>query len=356
LKKLLLLITVAITLVLTGCSKTGEPDITVTPKSTEQTPMSSQESLVALAYLSGGILDSSSNSDFQNLANGMSEFETEIEVVNVYMNQLKVFIENGTKGFASTSEPVSDNLEYEFMIVFTVSDEEYIIYYNQDIELTGILVIGDIEYAFEATDDLEIKTKADKQAELADKIAELELEIAALEELEPDEDNDQDDIDKEIDELLEDIQDLEDKIIELDTYTEVERKMELIATNLDNEIRIEYKIDIEDDKSVTKFKMYSTIDDVYKETEMKIVSEEDSYKVQVTENDLQLTFKRNIEDDGITYKLEYEINGERGQVIILEELDSEGVIQYRYKIQTTGKEKEIVKGKPKSKGRSDNSI
>lgn len=350
-KKIITLVgAILIVFTLAACEKTAV---------VQEEPLNSQESLVTLAYLSGGMLDTANSSNLQNMSftpNEESEVESEIEVVNVYMDQLKVFIENGTKNFADVAVDTSDREEYEFKLVFVVSDEEYTIYYNDTTGIEGILIIGDIEYTIEGTDDLELKTKEDKQLEIEEKILEKETEILELEAIETEDSEELAEIAEDIADLQEDILELQEKIANLETEDKIEQKMELVATNLDDEIRIVYKLDTEGEETTTKFRTYSTIGGVYKETEMKISQEEDKYKAEVIEENSKFVFKRNMEEDGITYKLEYEINGEKGQVMIIEETDSEGNIQYKYKIQTKGKEKEIIKGKPESKGRKDKSV
>ncbi len=312
--------------------------------------LSTQESLVSLAYLSGGMLDTAgSNTQNMSFRVNDTEFESEIEQVNIYMDQLKAFIENGTKDFADVTEEVSDRVEYEFKLTFVVNEEVYILYYNGSEVIEGILIIEDVTYTINGENDLKDAVK--DEAELQEKLLELQAELEVLLETVTEDDEEQEELDEDIADLEEKIADLEEKIADdaVDNEDEEqETKMKLIATNGDDSIEIEYKVEDKEDESTTKFEIKSDVNGVYSEKEMKIVQEENHYKVSVKEGEDEYTFKRNVEDDGVVYKLEYRINGERGQVMIHEEVDEFGEVTYRYKVPGSN---DIVKGKPESKGR-----
>ncbi len=308
---------------LSACSTTNEKDVT------DEEMMSSEASLATLSYLSTGFLDFTQmdidlasplflSNENSNQDNDETVIEGELDDVNIYIDRLKGLIENGVDNFGSTEITASDNELFEYLLTFTVSEEMYKIHYNIDpdtAEMTGIIIFGESEYDFEVMDNIHEYEYTNSNGK--------------------DDDAEEPEDDEEIEE-------------ETDENDEI--KMVLIATNGEDRIKITYKNETEDDGEVTKFKVESTIDGNEKLVELKIVSEEDKYKVQITDGDDQYTFKRNVEDDGVVYRLDYEIVGTKGFVKITVTVDEEGNEVYEYFIQEAGRTKNVTKQEPKAKG------
>jgi len=311
-KKILsLIVAVTIVFALAGC-KTNDSD---------NETLSSKETLATLSYLSGGFLDSDptenmsgdftlSSEEFAQLTTTEEDDETEIEEeidqVNVYMHRLKTFMNNGTDSFGSAVEQESDNELYEFMLTFTIDEEEYVIYYNVDEEgtITGILLIGEVEYTIEAVNTLEDKLQ------LGDGEGEEEQE----------------------------------------EESDTEHKMVLIATNGDDSIEVTYKV--EEEGAETKFNMVKNINGVQTTAFLKISNEDNEHKIVVRENENEYAFKREQEEEGMVYKLQYQVNGVEGEVRITETTDEEGQVMYQYRIKEGNKEVDVERGKPSSRGKA----
>ena len=241
------------------------------------------------------------------------EINSELDQVNEYMDRLKEFMENGTDSFGNAVEGVSDNPLYTFMITFTVNEEEYVIYYNIDIltlEISGVLIIGDVEYVIEVTNTL-----ADKYA------------------LDDDDDNDE-------------IDDDDDEDSQEGNQDETEHKMILTAYNGDDFVKVIYKIETDEDETETKFTLISNIAGVEREVFMKISIEEDEYKITIEEDENEYTFKREIEDFETTYKLKYTVNGVEGEVKITETVNELGETVYEYKIKEGDISSTVEKDEP----------
>lgn len=329
-KVLLLVATLVAAFTLSACTNSDE--------NVTQGEFTSEDALVSMSYLSTGILDTTSHS-IQASSGGIrlsslletqeapeTEIETEIDEVNVYLDKLKGFIENGPDGLGNVSKVESDDEAYQFKLVIVVEELEYVLYYNIDElteEISGVFVIGEVEY----TIVVEENTLDDKD----------ELECN------PDIDNDCDDIDED--------NDLEDDI---EGQEETEEKMVLVASNGFDTIKITYKREVEEDEEVVKFKLEKNIDGVESEVEIKIVTEEDEYKVVIKDGENEYSFKVEEEDGETMYKLQYEVNGVKGQVKIKVRIDEEtGEEYYAYQIIEMGKNRSVEKGKPESFGWDD---
>lgn len=281
--------------------------------------LSSKESLATLSYLSGSFVDVDNNESVASsprpLANTEeTEIETELDQVNVYMDRLKEFMENGTDTFGSAVEEVSDNPLYAFKISFTVNEETYFIYYNVDVstlEISGILVIGDVEYVIEVSNSL--------------------LDKSELE-------NDEEDVDTEDED-----EDLED--LDLDSE-ESEQKMVLTAYNGNNFVQVTYKVETDDEETETKFELKSNIDGVERKVFMKISVEEDEFKIKIEEDGNEFTFKSEVEDDEAVYKLKYKVNDVEGEVKIIEKVNDLGETVYEYNIKEGNKSSKVEKVEP----------
>lgn len=340
-KKILFIgLTIILGLTLAGCGETQSNNELLTSN------ISSEESLATLSYLSTGFLDFNnqevvvSHMSFLSDVDGEAEptvIEGELDEVNIYIDRLKGLIDNGVEGFGSITEDDSENELYMYKLTFTVNEEEYIIHYNIDEttgEMTGIIMIGDVEYEFEVLDNMkeyeynheeknENKGKSNDNGKSSDDDDEVEIEESEDEQEEPDE------------------------------VDEVETKMVLVATNGLDTIKITYKTEVEENESTIKFYVEKTIDGVEEKITLKISEEEGETKVKITDGEDEYSFKREVEDEGVVYMLQYEVDGVRGMVKITEVVDEEGNIVYDYFIQEAGREKHTEKQEPKSHGFDD---
>ncbi len=335
-KTLLVFFTVLLTLALSACSL--GTDTTSTTDDTVIEPLSSETSLATLSYLTAGFLTATDPTvgELQFLATTQKAvIEDNMETVNIYFDRLRSLIDNGVDSFGSATQEVSDRPEYQVKLSFTVNDETYVIYYNVDEvtgEMTGIIVINTVEYQFEVLEN------------------KLEYEY----EHEYDKEESDNDVDNEEDTTSDTEVTEEDETTTSDASTdnvqttqEVETKMVLLATNGNDTIKITYKTEVEEDESVTKFELEQNIAGISKEVSMKIKQEDDHYKVQIEENGDSYTFKRELNDDGTySYRLEYEVDGTKGWVMIDEKVDETGAVYYEYKIHENDIQKDVEKGKP----------
>ena len=328
---------------LSACGGTSDID-----NEPEVNPLSSEESLATLSYLSSGFLDSSTDPVVGTFAflvdEETTEIEDELDEVNVYFDRLKGLIDNGVESFGSVTEELSDNELYEYKLTFTVNEEVYVIYYNLDDvtgEMTGIIVIGDVEYEFEVVDNMrEYRYQEEEKNEQKE-----ENENASDNANKQGQDDEDDELDTEDDDELDD--ELDDEVDDEEDDEEFETKMMLIAHNGDDYIKIMYKTEIEGDEVETKFDMEQSIAGVVKNISLKISMEEDEYKVRIFDGENTYTFKQETEDDGvIEYKLEYEVDGVRGFVLITETTDEFGEVVYEYKIQEAGRNRNVERERP----------
>ncbi len=322
-KLFLLLAAVVITLSLSACSNSDEP-----LENIEYGEFSTQEALVSMSYLSAGLLDTTSYNQQASL-NGFSvsdlletpeapdtEFETELEEVNIYLEKLKGFIANGPSGLGTIENEESDREEYQYKLTVNVEDQEYLLYYNvsEAEEITGIFVIGEVEY-------------------------QIEVEENTLKET----------CDPTIDEDCDDIEEQE----EPEDEDETEHKMVLTASNGVDTIKITYKVETSDTEHKTVFKLEKNIEGIESESTIKIIEEENEFKVVIEDEDNSYTFKTENEDGEVMYKLQYEVNGVKGQVKIKVKTDEFGEEYYAYQIIEQGKNRSVDKGKPESYGWGD---
>lgn len=314
--------------------------------------LSSEESLATLSYLSTGFLtvsDSPTVATLQFLADeDTTVIEDELDTVNVYFDRLKALIDNGVESFGSVTEEPSDNELYEYKLTFTVNEEVYIIYYNLDDvtgEMTGVIVINEVEYEFEVVDNMrEYKFEEQEKNEVRENNANNDDANQSQNGNDDDVDNDdeedtEDDVDTEEEDDTEDDVDTEDD--------ENETKMMLIAHNGEDTIKIMYKTEVEDDETTTKFDMEQTIAGVTTNIALKISIEEDEYKVDIQDGEDSFTFKQETEEDGVVeYKLTYNVDGVSGTVKITESVDENGELVYDYKISEGNRQKDIQRGRP----------
>lgn len=339
-KKILFLgLAIVLGFTLAGCSETNDYSDLLTSE------IKSEQSLATLSYLSTGFLDFSNEPvlaaemAFLSDTDGEAEpttIEGELDEVNIYIDRLKALIDNGVKDFGSVVEEESENELYAYKLTFTVNEEVYIIHYNLDEttgEMTGIIVIGSVEYDFEVLDNM--KEYEHNQEEKNENPGKSDSNGKSNE-----------DDDEEFEEELEIEEDDDDS-------DEVETKMVLIATNGTDTIKITYKTEVEDDESTIKFYVDKTIDGVEERVTLKISEEEGETKVKISDGEDEYTFKREVEEEGTVYILQYEVDGVKGMVRITEVVEDDGTITYDYFIQEAGREKHTEKQEPNSHGFDD---
>ena len=317
-KTLIFIITLGFVLTLSACTTT---DLDKLSDILNTEALSSKESLSTLAYLSGSLLDLDTTTTDPVASTGLvflsdeeetdpdTEIETELDIVNEYMDRLQELMDNGTDSFGNAVEQLSDNPDYTFMITFTVNEEAYIIYYNIDIltfEISGIMIIGDVEYTIEVSNTLSDSDALDN-------------------------DDDDDEIDDEDEDSEDDASDNDDDGDEIDDE-ETEQKMVLTAYNGDNFVQVTYKIETDNEETETKFALVSYIDGIEKEVFMKISIEDNEFKITIEEDENEYTFKREVEDGETTYKLKYKVNGVEGEVKIIEYINDLGETVYEYRL------------------------
>ena len=324
-KIFVLLFILTLSLTLSACSEMGNDK--------EYQALTTDDALVSMSYLSAGFLDTAQHNTQASLNMSITdylneepesipetEFETELDEVNIYLEKLKGFIENGPEGLGSVIEEQSDREDFDNKITLTVEDEVYVLYYSVDElgNISGVFIIGVVEYVIEATSTLEDSQESSIDQEQSD-----------------------------------DDEDEEDGLDELDEE-ENEQKMVLVATNGMDSITITYKVETEEDEQTTKFELEKNIDGVTSEVSIKISQEEDEYKVDISDGENSYTFKVEEEDGETMYKLQYEVNGVRGQVKIKVRVDEvTGEEFYAYQIIENGKQTETERGKPESYGWGD---
>jgi len=321
-KAFIFIAAIGLALSLSACSQ-AEIDIF------EKEVLSSRESLATLSYLSGSLIDlDTTDPVLSNTLDYLStseetEVEGELDLVNEYMDRLKDLMDNGTESFGNAVESLSDNPLYALMISFTVNSEQYVIYYNIDpitFEISGILLIGDVEYVIEVSNTL--------------------MDNDDLEE-----DDDDDDMDNEEDE--------DDDNDDENEHGEDEQKMVLTAYNGENYVVVTYKVEEDDEEIETKFHLVSFIDGVEKEVYLKISIEDDEYKIKIEEEDNEFTFKREFEDGEIEYKLKYKVNGVEGEIKIIEKVNELGETVYEYHIEEGDHSSFVEKDEPDYKSDDD---
>jgi hypothetical protein len=268
-------------------------------------PLSSENAIASLSYLSAGFLHSQEAdptvSAYQFLAEtDETELEGELDDVNVYLDKLRAFIENGPEGFGSIATEASDRAEYEFKMTITVQEDVYVLYYNIDattMAIDGLFVIEGVEYAIEGVNRLEDST------EFAD-------------------DDDDDDMDED----------------DEDEEEEFEQEMTLIARNGEDVITITYEAERDASENTVEFRIEQVIGGVESEIEIEISEEADEYSIEIYDNGNYYEFSRELEDGETVYELEYEVDGVEGEVTIYVSVNELGETVYTYEIEEEGRE------------------
>ncbi|MDC7243570.1 MAG: hypothetical protein PQJ44_06505 [Sphaerochaetaceae bacterium] len=330
------------------------------------------------------------------------EIDSEMETVNEYFTMLKGFIENGPENFGQVQTETSLREGFQYQLTIQVDSYHYVLYYNINslAEMTGLLVIDGVEYEItvvsnmsdfldlgqgeqvttevtttdeitteEATTTEEVMTTDEVTTEEATIAPTTEVETEAPTTTEPAADTttteapttfddssgassqsfntDQpliqllsdDDDDFEDEEETEFDDEDETEIDDEDEFDDSEQMMVLIATNGEDVIKLTYKVEEEDSESQTKLTVEKTIAGVTSEVEIKIIVEDNEYKVKVDDGVAKYSLKAETEDDGsASYKIQYSIGEVDGQIKVIETTDEFGNTVYEYQLKEKGED------------------
>lgn len=278
-----------------------------------ETPMASNTSVASLSYISSGFIDAEvalTEDDEDTYVPTMLSYayldkpettttkvEGEIGYVNIYLDKLKVFMDDGFEALDIQVQDESDKPEYETMFTYEVEDSTYQVYYNYDEETDtyeGILVADDVIYDLAIEDNL-------KEEE-----------------------------------------------------GETKRNLILTATNEGNSITIDYEEKTEDGESKSHLTVDKDIGGNQSQVMIEIKQEEGSFKVEIQDGENYYNFKAETTDEGMHYKLDYEVDGIEGTAKIDEVIDDEGNYVYSYKI-TEGEVTTTVEKTPPGKDKDKDS-
>lgn len=125
-----------------------------------------------------------------------------------------------------------------------------------------------------------------------------------------------------------------------------ETKFGFSAINGDDSVDIDYTH--EDSATETKktYMIQSRNNFMVSEKEVTLKIEDEEMKVEINENGNYYELKQELENNQFQYKLQYQINGQEGEVVITEEQGSNGQMTYNYQIKENGVEKAVRMGQP----------
>lgn len=252
------------------------------------------ETIAEVSYLTSSLISSNlivKNTDILYLSNDYliedtTQFEENDNVINLYFNTLKVFLEDDLFS-SSVVTTVSDTDPNTYIITFQAEQETFVltITFNQE-QFTGTLEVNGDTY--------------------------------------------------DVTGVLED--------------TPSEFKLVLAAENETSAIEIEYKTERKEAETQHQYQIRQDVNGTVQTKEIKVSRELTGYKVEIKENENQYQLKKEQEGTEFQYKLEYSLNGTTGEAIIQESVDQDGNVSYSYQIKEGSIEKEIIKGKPENPG------
>lgn len=270
--------------------------LTACENTVEETPinvMNDKSTLGILSYVSTSFLDEiivvnsvasrgiTQLSFIQEVKSPATSIEDRLDLINIYVDKLKSFIASGTVEFSNIEELSSDRLEFEHMIKVIVDSDEYLLYYNEDLEthdVSGLFIFDGVEYVIQAENSISTS-------------------------------NDSDDSD-------------------------IKHHMKLIAREGSNSIVVEYEMKEEDNETKQTFSIFKNINGVVDKLGIEIKTEDEDYVLVLTEDENEYKFKLDEEDEGQqAYKLDYKIDGTKGKVRIIESVNESGETVYIYRIQ-----------------------
>lgn len=234
--------------------------------------------IAEVSYISGSLISHSFTVSNRMFLSDLeeSEFEGNIQEFNLYFDMLQAFLNDGNFEDQITVTELEES-EYITQITFMEDNQEFIIHLNQTEEvIEGVLITNGQTFEL----------------------------IGTLKE------------------------------------TETELQIKLKASNGNDYIEIEYKIE-SDDEIERKYEIKQNINGIYKEKEIKVEFGETETKVEITENEDSYELKSEVEEGQLVYKLEYKIGESEGEVTIIPFEDEFGNITYQYIIDEGDYHKEI---------------
>ena len=260
----------------------------IAPPGTNPITISAYESekIAEISYITTSFIGSSiyiSNPLLMHLANGdITEFEDNDELVNLYFDTLRVFLEVDVFSESVTVTNVDDHPN-SVIILFTVDEVVYELHITFDEnDFFGTLIIAGINYEV----------------------------IGSLED------------------------------------TDTEFKLFFEAKNGLDFVHIEYESEEKKDELEAKYQVHQRINNIETEKEIKIKNEDDESSVEITEGTNEYQLVKEFENGEFHYKLQYKINEVEGEAIIKEQTDIHGNTTYNYQIKEGDKEKELNQNKP----------
>lgn len=253
---------------------------TINPPTTVKLTTFESEKLAELSYISGRLFVANfsmkENSIMKLSDTDKTEFENNIDEFNTYFDMLKVFLDNDEFSNDVIIE-VIENSDYDTSISFNVDGKMY----------TFLVKVIDEKISGELTINNQTLVVEGKYSE-----------------------------------------------------SDNELKLELLANNGSDYIKINYKTETVDEIE-KKYEIEQFIDGVLTTKEIKISIESDEQKVEIKENDNSYELKKEKEGSLVVFKLFYEIDDQKGEVEIHETIDNTGTTIYSYKISEGEKYKEI---------------
>lgn len=305
----------------------------------EAMTLSSKESMSLSTYLGASFLQTSSVETVSTrdvrlrrwAESNTLTLESELEEVNAYFDKLKVFMDQGVDNVFNVTETVSTREGYDYEVTYNVDGLTYTIYYS--------IIVDEVLPPVEETPTDDVVTE--------DPITD---EVVTEDPVTDEVDDDIDEIDDE--QLF--------RINGLIVIDGVEFKLEGAREVEDDEVKTWFKTEnfnrsgdyvhviskVEDNEQ--KFDIRTSVNGVETRTRIKFEVEDDETKIDLTinngDNESRYQFKKEVEDGQTFYKFQYRIGDVKGQVKVLETVDVDGNVTYKYQVQENGRNKDITRG------------
>ncbi|MCF7927101.1 MAG: hypothetical protein K9L74_05950 [Candidatus Izimaplasma sp.] len=262
-----------------------------TPADNTPRTLSAYESdrIAELSYISANLF--TSTTELNNTSNlirlnttDTTSLEDNLDEFNTYFDMLKVFLNDDGLENSVTVETLEDS-DYDYKLAFNVNDQPYEFYITiqEDDSIIGTLIINELS--------LDVTGKIESE--------------------------------------------------------NTEEKIKLQAQNNNNYVSIEYKFEQDQEQETKKdFSIESNINGIISTKTIIITKDTSEQKIEILDNNNYYELKKEIENINEVFKLNYEVQGKRGQAVINELLDGEGNITYSYRIKEGNVEKEIETNRP----------
>jgi hypothetical protein len=275
---LVLIIALVIMLTLPNNNPPGTNPITISAYESEK--------IAEISYITTSFIGASvsvNNSLLLSLAVGeTTEFEDNDELVNLYFDTLRVFLEDDVFSDSLTVTYVEDDPN-SVIILFTVEETSYELHVTFDgSDFSGTLVIAGVIY-----------------------------------------------------DVFGNLEDTEEKM-----------NLSFEAKNGQDIVSIEYESEQKSDEIETKYQVHQRIGNVESNKEIKVSQEGNENSVEIKEGNNEYKLAKEMEDGQCQYKLEYKINSVEGEAVIKEQTDVNGNTTYNYQVKEGDTEKEYNQNKP----------